>query len=287
MALDGVDLDVAPGGGAGRGGRDRLRQDRDGPGGDAPAAPDRAARRPGALRFEGQRPAGARRAGDATPARGRHGDRSSRTRPPPSTRCSPSGAQMRDVLAAHDRERGDAATARIREVLAAVGMPDVERVMRALPAPAVGRHAPARDDRDGAAVPAAAAHRRRAHDRAGRDHRGPDPGSCCGASSWRRASASCSSPTTWAWCGACATGWRCCTRAASWRRPGTTACSRHPSIPTREGCSRPCRAQRRGAATLASDPAARCQLTLAPSQVAPSRRAAHSRSIAVPASGRS
>ncbi len=43
------------------------------------------------------------------------------------------GAQMSDVLAAHDRERGDAARERIRSVLAAVGMPDVERVMRAYP----------------------------------------------------------------------------------------------------------------------------------------------------------
>jgi peptide/nickel transport system ATP-binding protein len=45
----------------------------------------------------------------------------------------PIGSQMRDVLAAHDRERGSAAAARIREVMASVGMPDVERVMRAYP----------------------------------------------------------------------------------------------------------------------------------------------------------
>jgi oligopeptide/dipeptide ABC transporter ATP-binding protein len=43
------------------------------------------------------------------------------------------GAQMSDVLAAHDRERNDAARDRIRAVLASVGMPDVERVMRAYP----------------------------------------------------------------------------------------------------------------------------------------------------------
>jgi len=43
------------------------------------------------------------------------------------------GAQMSDVLAAHDRERGDAARDRIRTVLGSVGMPDVERVMRAYP----------------------------------------------------------------------------------------------------------------------------------------------------------
>jgi peptide/nickel transport system ATP-binding protein len=43
------------------------------------------------------------------------------------------GAQMSDVLAAHDRERGDAARHRMRTVLASVGMPDVDRVMRAYP----------------------------------------------------------------------------------------------------------------------------------------------------------
>ena len=43
------------------------------------------------------------------------------------------GAQMSDVLAAHDRERGDAARDRIRTVLGSVGMPDVDRVMRAYP----------------------------------------------------------------------------------------------------------------------------------------------------------
>jgi oligopeptide/dipeptide ABC transporter ATP-binding protein len=43
------------------------------------------------------------------------------------------GAQMSDVLAAHDRERGDEARDRIRSVLASVGMPDVERVIRAYP----------------------------------------------------------------------------------------------------------------------------------------------------------
>ncbi len=40
---------------------------------------------------------------------------------------------MSDVLAAHDRERGDLARERIRAVLGSVGMPDVDRVMRAYP----------------------------------------------------------------------------------------------------------------------------------------------------------
>src|SRR5690606_36797117 len=45
-----------------------------------------------------------------------------------------------------------------------------------VPAPALRRHAPARDDRDRARGQAAAAHRRRGHHRAGRDHAGADHG---------------------------------------------------------------------------------------------------------------
>lgn len=43
------------------------------------------------------------------------------------------GAQMRHVLAEHEGSRGAAATARIREVLAACAMPDPERVMHSYP----------------------------------------------------------------------------------------------------------------------------------------------------------
>ena len=68
-----------------------------------------------------------------------------------------------------------------------------------VPAPDVGRHAPARDDRHGPVVQPAAPHRRRAHHRAGRDDPGPDPGAPQPAQvrswGWR----SCSSPTTWGW----------------------------------------------------------------------------------------
>ena len=46
----------------------------------------------------------------------------------------------------------------------------------ALSAPALRRHAPARDDRDGAVVPPESADRRRADDRARRDGAGADPG---------------------------------------------------------------------------------------------------------------
>jgi peptide/nickel transport system ATP-binding protein len=43
------------------------------------------------------------------------------------------GAQMRDVLRQHERVKGAAADARIREVLTACAMPDPDRVMRSYP----------------------------------------------------------------------------------------------------------------------------------------------------------
>jgi peptide/nickel transport system ATP-binding protein len=43
------------------------------------------------------------------------------------------GAQMRDVLAEHERLKGDAAKRRIHEVLSACAMPDVERVLKSYP----------------------------------------------------------------------------------------------------------------------------------------------------------
>ena len=46
---------------------------------------------------------------------------------------------------------------------------------RRVPAPVLGRHAPARHDRDGARLQPERAHRRRAHHRARRDHPGADP----------------------------------------------------------------------------------------------------------------
>ena len=52
---------------------------------------------------------------------------------------------------------------------------------RLLSAPVLGRHAPARDDRDGARLPAASHHRRRADHRARRHGAGADPRSPEGA----------------------------------------------------------------------------------------------------------
>ncbi len=103
------------------------------------------------------------------------------------------GAQMCDVLGRHRgsaRGRGDARRSRIRHCSDG-GHARRGADQRSLPAPAVGRHAPARDDRDGAAVPTAAPHRGRADDRARRDHRDADPRAPAPAAARAKASACC------------------------------------------------------------------------------------------------
>ncbi len=73
---------------------------------------------------------------------------------------------------AHGRQIG----ARARAGAAAQGRhPRPRATARRLPAPAVGRAAPARDDRHGARQRAGPAHRRRADDGARRHHPGADP----------------------------------------------------------------------------------------------------------------
>ena len=89
------------------------------------------------------------------------------------------------------------------------------------PACPVGRHGPAGHDRWPSPV-SRAAHRRRADDRPGRDHPGPDPRPHA-RSRPTPGRPSSSSPTTWAWWPRCATGWRSCTPARSSSRP-----TRHP-----------------------------------------------------------
>ena len=61
-----------------------------------------------------------------------------------------------------------------------------------LPARVLRRHAPARDDRDGAVVRPVGADRRRAHHRAGRDDPGPDPRRSCRSCASGPTRASCS-----------------------------------------------------------------------------------------------
>ena len=75
------------------------------------------------------------------------------------------------------------------EMLELVRIPSAARAPRRLSAPAVRRHAPARDDRHGAGLRAGAADRRRADHRARRHHPGADPradaATCSAGSAWR------------------------------------------------------------------------------------------------------
>ena len=85
------------------------------------------------------------------------------------------GMQVTEVILAH--ERSVATTRRARravEMLTEVGIPDAGDADDAVSAPALGRHAPARDDRHGARAEPVAAHRRRADDGARRDDPGAD-----------------------------------------------------------------------------------------------------------------
>ncbi len=91
--------------------------------------------------------------------------------------CFTIGFQLAETLQAAPR----AWTARPRgaapiELLEQVGIPARGEPPQRLPAPDVGRHEPARDDRHGDRLQPAAADRRRADHRARRDHPGADPG---------------------------------------------------------------------------------------------------------------
>ena len=80
--------------------------------------------------------------------------------------------------------------ARAVELLELVGIPQAEERAQGLPAPVLGRHAPARDDRDGALLRPGHPDRRRADHRARRDHPGADPRAHAGAPGAHRASRS-------------------------------------------------------------------------------------------------
>ena len=86
------------------------------------------------------------------------------------------GDQIAEAVALHrpvSAARG--VDARGRACSTRVGHPGRRRRARATTRTSFGRHAPARDDRDGARLRARAADRRRADDRARRDDPGPDP----------------------------------------------------------------------------------------------------------------
>ena len=84
------------------------------------------------------------------------------------------GDQIAEVLELHERLPRAAARARAIELLRTGRDPDARAARGRVPAPALGRHAPARDDRHGAGVPAGAPDRRRADHGARRDDPGAD-----------------------------------------------------------------------------------------------------------------
>ena len=87
------------------------------------------------------------------------------------------GRQLGETLRLHQRRRAAARpTKGAVEMLQLVGIPEAKRRVREYPAPALRRHAPARDDRHRAGLQPEAADRRRADHRAGRHHPGADPG---------------------------------------------------------------------------------------------------------------
>ena len=85
------------------------------------------------------------------------------------------GLQIMEPLTIHLEMSEAAARARAIELLTLVGITDPESRLAQYPAPAVGRHAPARDDRHRPRLQSQAADRRRADDGARRDHPGADP----------------------------------------------------------------------------------------------------------------
>ena len=85
------------------------------------------------------------------------------------------GDQIAEVLILHQKMDKKTARNKAIEMLDVHGHPGAGAGGKKLPARAVGRHAAAGHDRHGAGLQARAAHRRRADDGAGRDHRGADP----------------------------------------------------------------------------------------------------------------
>ncbi len=171
------------------------------------------------------------------------------------------GSQLREAIVTHRPELSRAAADEL-----AVGDARARRHPRRAPparqlsARVLGRHAPARDDRDGAGDGARPPHRRRADHRARRHHPGADPRADARSPRDRPGSPRCcSSPTTSRWWRRPATASPSCTAARSRRspRPGRSSASR--SIPTPRACSRRCRAPIDRAASDSTPSRARCR----------------------------
>ena len=85
------------------------------------------------------------------------------------------GKQIAEALLLHEGMSRKDAMRRAVEILRLVRIPEPEQRLQRISASAVRRHAPARDDRDGARLQSESADRRRADHRARRDHPGADP----------------------------------------------------------------------------------------------------------------
>ena len=85
------------------------------------------------------------------------------------------GQQLAEAVLLHSKTSKAAAKPQAVSHAKAVGIPRADTPRGRLPAPVLGRHAPAGDDRDGADQQPRPADRRRAHHRARRHHPGADP----------------------------------------------------------------------------------------------------------------
>ena len=173
-AVDGVSFEVGQGEIAGNGGRERLRQIRLRPIRSCGLFPEPPGRSRGRDPFSGRRPAEARRSCDARRPRQRHQhdlpgaddepQSSAHHRPP-----------ARETIQLHRGARQERCREACRRDADAGRHRRAAAARARISAPAVRRHAPARDDRDGACLQSQAPDRRRADHRARRDHPGADP----------------------------------------------------------------------------------------------------------------
>ena len=134
-------------------------------------------------RHRGDRRRSPRRCGSCA---GRTSVSSSRTRPPPSNRCCRSDARSprdRSLTA----ELAASAAARARSNSCARSTSPIPLAGRAVSAPVLRRHAPARGDRDGDGRAAQTHHRGRTHDGARRDRAGAGARRCSRGARRKRA----------------------------------------------------------------------------------------------------